>query len=312
MTRGHGHSCATCRSRPEHGGATLVEFIVVAPTLMIMALAMMQTALVFHAKNNLNYATFEAARAGALDHARPTSIHRAFARAMVPYYGGGRTPVELASSHARAVADLALGVRIEILSPMRESFDDYHSPRAAEALQTGARVIANTHLAMLSCPMDRPSCASDPASNRSGQTLQDANLLKIRVTYGIPRAKQIPLAGRFFTWAVATMHPQHPDAFRHTLLAAGRIPVVSHVTVRMQSDAIENEHLVSLPGPGNAGKPVAREPVAGASPIPDCGWTDPLCTPAPDQQPDGGTEPLPDDEPSGTGDDAEDLQCSPP
>lgn len=308
MRRGH----ALQSGRAVHDGATLVEFVVIAPTLMMLALAMMQTALAFHAKYILNYATFEAARAGALQNARPSSLRAAFARAMVPYYGGGRTTAELARSHGRAITDLAGALRIEILSPTRESFDDFHSPRAAEALRVGARVIPSTHLDRLACPIDRPSCASDPASNRSGQTLQDANLLKIRVTFGIPRAKQIPLAGRFFNWAVATLYPDHPDSFRHALLTAGRIPLVAHVTVRMQSDAIENDALLSLPGPGNAGVPVQTGAGAGADgqQLPSCPWSEPLCTPS------GAHEGIPD---NGTGvdeempdalEDEEPLQCS--
>lgn len=311
MNRPAAHRCTALRLQPPQAGATVVEFIVVAPTLLMMVLAMLQTGLVFHAKNSLNYATFEAARAGTLRHARPAAIHAAFARGMVPYYGGGRSTTELAASHARALADLPRGARIEILSPTRESFDDYHSPRAAQLLRTGARVIASTHLDLLRCPADRPSCARDPASNRSGQTLQDANLLKIRVTYGIPRAKQIPLAGRFFTWAVATMYPDHPDPFRRALLADGRIPVVSHATVRMQSDAVENEHVISLPGPGNAGRPVDPDPAPEARPIPQCDWSEPLCTPAPTQPERGANDPMPDDELPGTGDDEESLQCAP-
>lgn len=300
------------KTMPSHRGATLVEFVVVAPTLLMMTLAMMQTALVFHAKSNLNYATFEAARAGAVHHARPAAMKAAFARAMIGYYGGGRHTGELAASHGRALEDLPVALRIEILSPTRESFDDYHSPRAATALKVGSRVIPNTHLALLDCPVDRPACPRDPASNRSGQSLRDANLLKLRVTYGIPRSKQIPLAGRFFAWAVSTMFPAHPDAFRRALLAQGRIPIVAHVTVRMQSDAIESHLLVSSPGPGNQGKPLDPGAPPDAAPLPDCRWMDPLCTRSPDGAPlDGDAPPGPTDDTPGAGDDLEGLQCTP-
>lgn len=288
-------------------GATLVEFIVVAPTLLTMTLAMMQTALMFHAKSNLNYATFEAARAGAIQHARPAAIQVAFARAMIGYYGGGRDTGELAASHERAFEDLVSGMRIEILSPTRESFDDYHSPRAAHALGVSSRVIPNTHLALLDCPADRPACPRDPASNRSGQSLRDANLLKLRVTYGIPRSKQVPLAGRFFVWAVSTMFPTHPDAFRRALLAQGRIPVVAHVTLRMQSDAIENHLLASTPGPGNHGRPLDPGAPAEPEPLPECRWADPLCTVSEDETPFDHVDP---DDAPGAGDDLEGLQCT--
>ncbi len=271
-------SAASARQR----GAGLAEFVVVAPTLLAMALAMLQYGLVFHAKSNLNYASFEAARAGSVDHADQASIRRALSRAMTPYYGGGRTAAELASSATRASTDLKQALRIEILSPSRESFDDYHSADAARAMVTAARVIPSTNLGHRTCPLDRPHCNGNPASNRSGQTLADANLLKLRVTYGIPPSKQVPLAGRFFTWAVRTMNPDEADSFRAGLLAAGRIPLVSHVTLRMQSDAVENGLIESMPGRSNAGAPEDPDAPPEPVPLPACDPLQPLCI--------GGTE----------------------
>lgn len=257
-----------------HTGATLVEFIIVAPTLLAMTMAMLQTALVFHARSCVTYAGFEAARYGALDHARRETLHQVFARAIIPYYGGGRSKEELAASHARALEDLPSALRIEVLSPNSSSFDDYHSPRAARALGVAARVIPNTHLDLLACPIDRPDCANDPATNRSGQTLRDANLLMLRLTYGIPRTRQIPLAGRFFTWALSTMYPHHPDTFRHKLIAQGRIPVVSEVMLRMQSDAIETGPAADVP----VSQPASADGTT-AQALPDCSRLDPLCIP---------------------------------
>ena len=41
--------------------------------------------------------------------------------------------------------------------------------------------------------------------------LQDANLLKLRITYGIPAGKQIPLAGPFMASALAVLDPADGD-----------------------------------------------------------------------------------------------------
>jgi hypothetical protein len=281
------HSHGANRARQCGGG--IAEFVVIVPTLLAMALAAVQYGLVFHAKSNLNYAVFEGARAGTLNHASSASIQAALTRAFIPYYGGGRDPHELSHSASRAHTDLSRALRIEILSPATESFDDYHSPAAARLLRTSARVIPSTLIEHRSCPIDRPRCNADPRSNRSGQTLADANLLKLRVTWGIPTAKHVPLAGRFFNWAVRALNPADPDRFRQELLAAGRIPLVSHVTLRMQSDAIENARMVSLPGPGNAGEltppappsPPHATPADPTVPLPDCPAWDPLCTPTP-------------------------------
>ena len=281
-------------SRREHG-ATLVEFIIAAPLVLFILLVLMQYALLFHAKSQLNYATFEAARAGTVANARPAAIRAAFNRAMTGYHGGGTTSAELAAAHAKALVEAPFA-RIEILSPTRESFDDYHSPALAARMEAAGRVIPNTHLAHLKCPIDRPGCQHDPAINASGQTLQDANLLKLRISYGIPVIKQIPLAGPFMARALAVLDSDDGDAFRSGLIADGRIPIVTHTVMRMQSPAIEAGN-VSNPGSGNAGTPVDPGPPAQGPGLPKCPVTDPACT-TPDEapiEPPPAAEPEPDD-----------------
>lgn len=258
-----------------HAGATLVEFVIVIPTLVFMLMILIQFGLMYHAKSQVNYAAFEAARAGATGNASATTIRVAFDRAMTGYYGGGTTTSELAASFAKAAADSTVAANIEILSPTKESFDDFNSPKLATKLGA-TRVIPNSNLAFISCPVDVPGCPSNPSSNHSGQTLLDANLLKLRITYGIPKAKQIPLAGSFMTWALAKLSPLDTDVFRAGLVAAGRIPVVAHTVMRMQSPAIEGGN-ASSPGPGNAGTPVDPGPVPPGPVLPTCPVWDPSC-----------------------------------
>ena len=272
-------------------GATLVEFVIAGPLVLFILLVLMQYALLFHARSQLNYATFEAARAGTVANARPTVIRTAFHRAMTGYHGGGTTTAELAASRAKALAEAPF-TRIEILSPTRESFDDYHSPALAARLGASGRVIPNTNLAHLDCPIDRPGCRNNPAANVSGQTLHDANLLKLRITYGIPTKKQIPLAGPFMARALALLDPADGDAFRAGLIADGRIPVVAHTVMRMQSPAIEAGN-ASYPGAGNAGKPVDPGPSPQGPGLPECPVTDPACTPP--TVPPPAPEPVPDE-----------------
>ena len=280
-------------SRREHG-ATLVEFVIAAPLVLFILLVLMQYALLFHAKSQLNYATFEAARAGTVANARPSAIRAAFDRAMTGYHGGGTTSAELAAARTKALAEAPFA-RIEILSPTRESFNDFHSPALATRMEATGRVIPNTHLAHLNCPIDRPACNRDPARNASGQTLQDANLLKLRISYGIPVIKQIPLAGPFMARALALLDASDGDAFRSGLIANGRIPIVAHTVMRMQSPAIEAGN-VSNPGSGNAGTPVDPGPPAQGPALPKCPVTDPACTAS--SAPPPATEPEPEPEPN--------------
>jgi Flp pilus assembly protein TadG len=267
--------------RSTQRGATLVEFVVVVPTLLFLLMNLIQYGLLYHAKSQLNYATFEAARAGTTQNANPTAIRTAFTRAMTGYYGGGTSTAQLATSYAKALADTTpANVRIEILSPTKESFDDYASPALAAKLKTSSRVIPHSNLAFIQCPVDVAGCNNDPKTNQSGQTLADANLLKLRITYGIPRNKQIPLAGKFMTWALGELNKADTDAFRQGLVKAGRIPVVTHTVMRMQSPAYENAN-ASNPGPGNDGKPVDPGPGPKGGELPRCPATDPACTPKP-------------------------------
>jgi outer membrane protein OmpA-like peptidoglycan-associated protein len=245
-------------------GASLVELTVVLPTLTATVLGVWQSALVFHAKSHLNYATFEAARAGSVSNATVASVTQGLAKGLVAYYGGGLDTAELAERYGKVSSDLARGARVEFISPIRESFDDYDSPQVRQRLKVQARAIPNLGIGHMACPHDRPGCASDPRTNRSGQTLSDANLLKLRITYGIPTSKQLPLVGRIYTWALDAVGAGSGDAFKQQLLDDGRIPVVSHVTVRMQSEPIENAAMVSRPGSATPGEP--RDP--GTTPPP--------------------------------------------
>jgi hypothetical protein len=226
--------------RQAQRGASIVEFTIALPVVLFLFLAAAQAALAFHAKSNLNYAAFQAARAGSLEHASPAAMFAALANSFVPYFGGGTTAVQLAQKWAMVREDLAQGsARIEILSPTSKSFDDYASPELAARFGGGSRVIPNTGIMNMQCPRDRPSCPSDPASNASGQSLQDANLLAVRVTYGIPASKQVPLVGRFYVSTLKALGVGRDDAFVVSLLDQDRIPIVARAVVRMSSEPIE-------------------------------------------------------------------------
>lgn len=130
--------------RSRQAGAGLVESIIVFPTLLFMVLAMMQAAMVFYARSNVNYASYEAARAATVNNASAASINLAFQRALLPYYGGGRTNTELVATVEKVAEDFRnTAVRVEILSPSQESFTDYNSPLLQTRWNTSAAVIPN-------------------------------------------------------------------------------------------------------------------------------------------------------------------------
>ena len=242
----------------QHGSAML-EFAVVGPVLTLLGLAVLQYALLFVAKNSFNHAAFMAARAGTTANASLASAQRAYISALVPLYGGGRDAKELAESQAKAAEDIAGNARFELLNPTRQSFDDWNDPALQEAVGKGRRVIPNSNLALKN-PRD--------IGSNSGQNIQDANLIKLRITQGYE--PKVPLVGLIYAKYLRWLDP-HTDEFQTRMIEAGRIPVVTHVVMQMQSDAIEPQSPVSIPGPGNNGVPSdPGDPPTVSSPPPDC------------------------------------------
>ncbi len=252
-------------------GASTVEMVVIMPTAIFAILLAMQAALIFHYKNQANVAAVQAAREGAINNASETSIRLGFAKALVPVMGGGMTAGELAASFARATVEASqLGTAIQILSPNRQAFDDFNSPDQADRLRAEGQtvddlVIQNLNIQNLSCPAKSATyadvpCDPDPLFNASGQSLKDANILKLRMIWGIPASKQVPVVGPLM---VATMRglsnigvwAQNPEAA--ALLAMGRIPVSANAIVRMQTEPIRNRLMVAT-GKDNLTFQVAR------------------------------------------------------
>jgi uncharacterized membrane protein (UPF0127 family) len=261
----------SCRLRPMSGppvkhqgqrGSAMTEFVVVGPLLTLLGLAILQYGLLFFAKNQINHAGFMAARAGSVGNANLEKIETAFANALVPLYGGGQSATEIAASLAKAKADLAGNVRIELLNPTKESFDDWNDPDLQAALKTGSRrVIRNSNLPFLSPGMDEVKA-------NSGQNRQDANLIKLRITHGY--MPKVPVVSNIYKVYLKWLDPKS-DSFHTKLVESGRIPVVSHVTMQMQSHPIESDNPISLPGTGNGGQPTdPGDPPVADTPPPEC------------------------------------------
>ena len=158
-------------------GAASVEFYVVALFVLIpLVMAILQLAFLYVGKTTLNHAIFMAARAAALDHGSRSVLRTHLAKGLVPLYARTSDPINrnnvagiVAPAFAAAFLDVnnPLRTRIEILNPTRASFRDF------EQRQNGVQQIPNDNLQF------RPRTPG-PASR---QSLQEANLLKVRVDY---------------------------------------------------------------------------------------------------------------------------------
>jgi len=148
----------------------MVEFLILFPTLLLLVLGAFQFALIYQAKQTLNYATFMAARQGALKNGRMTPIKDALAAGMTPLFN---IKPELLDTEgllrARLIAAVEafnpLNTRVEILSPTAAAYN------AHKADSESGTEIPNDNL------MYRPTTVKGTMS------VQDANLLTIRVTY---------------------------------------------------------------------------------------------------------------------------------
>jgi hypothetical protein len=227
--------------RPRQQGATMVEFTVVAPILTLIGLLVIQWALTFHARNVINHAGFMAARAGSVAGAQLPAIEEAYVRALAPLYGGGRNLVEVEAAVVRARAAMAGNLRIELLNPVTESFADWHDPALAQRLGVQRRVIPNEGLALRS---------TNPVGASSGQTLSDANVLKLRITHGVELG--VPMASNLIRFLLR-WRDDGQDAFASAVVANGRLPMHVDVTLHMQSAAIEQDATIAIAGRTHAG-----------------------------------------------------------
>ena len=216
----------------------MIEFAVVGPIVTLLGLAILQYGMMFFAKNQMNHAAFMAARAGSTGNAKLDAVVKAYKRALVPLYGGGLNAAELAVSYAKAEGDVDASAKIELLNPTKESFTDFND--ASLQQKYGARAIPNGGQAYKS--------PTDIGAN-SGQSIQDANLIKLRITHGYE--PKVLLVKQIYTTYLKWMDT-HTDAFHTALVEAGRVPIVTNVTLQMQSDPIEDAN-VSSPGMGNNG-----------------------------------------------------------
>jgi hypothetical protein len=198
--------------RTRHAGIAGVELLIALPILLFLGLGALQFALVFHARHALTFALTEAARAGSVAHADPQAIRSGLAGGLVPWlYGAqdvGEYVLNVGRARAHVVQGEALGwIRLERVSPTPTAFDDWAEPArdANGGVLDGTVEIPNDNLAVralrtLPASGTAGSRSGEPIGATSGLTLNDANLLRLRMEYGVPLV--VPVAGRLIAWAM--------------------------------------------------------------------------------------------------------------
>lgn len=211
------------QTTPPTRGASLVEFVLVFPVALLLVLALVQCGLLGWGKLSLNHLTFMAARHGALHHADEDAITAAVVRGLVPFHQNSwqrNDALRVLEAFAQAQREARTYLQVERLSPNERTFDDFGIERE------GRREI----------PHDNLRWRLTTIGLRSGVHIQDANLLKIKVTYG--QELKVPLMGallRSLLCRGASGHSPHSDCARY--YASNRVPLVAFAVVEMQSPA---------------------------------------------------------------------------
>ncbi|MDY0134250.1 MAG: pilus assembly protein, partial [Atribacterota bacterium] len=154
-------------------GQGLIEAVIVLPVFGLFLLGIFQGILLYRAKTTLDYAAFMAARSGAMNFAQKNAMIDGLARGLMPLYAHQTGSGAVVAAYAKAKADIQLGqsAAITIISPTKAAFTDWQ-----ETQYDGVAAIPNDSLPF----------RGSAIGAKSHMTVQDANLLKIKVTYQYP------------------------------------------------------------------------------------------------------------------------------
>lgn len=215
-------------------GQSLPEFLVVVPVFLFLLLLIFQMILIYRAKTTLDYAVLEAARRGATHGADIGEMRKGLVQGLTPLYATSTGIGGVAEAYGKARIDLQFNSDIEIISPTRAMWDAY-----AERQYNGQRALPNDALAF----RDRDIRAENV-------TVQDANLLKIRVVYYYPLV--VPFVDRVlrgrsdYVQSDGILDPINID-LRHPWTTGPiggnhyRIELESYAVVHMQSPIYESQ-----------------------------------------------------------------------
>jgi len=237
-------------------GVSMVEFVIAAPIAILLILGLIQVGLMMVAKQIMNEAAFEGARMGASEHGKKKEVVHAIKRKLLPFYQDSSGYQQLSDMQragrlgAAALAemldvDLAIFPVLTVtrLNPPGSAFQASPSGYAISMDDGNGNQV-------MGIPNDNLEYRTYSANN-SGLSIQDANVLRIKVVYGYKL--KVPLMQTVFK-AVMCGIDSGVDAFGRgnvdsTVIKEnanleclmyydqGRVPITAFATVHMQSDA---------------------------------------------------------------------------
>ena len=213
------------------------------PLATLFVLSLIQIGMVYMARLTLNHATFMAARVGSVHNADPEIIRTALLRGLSPFYQDSTDSSDVtrllkawALTKLDNVPIKPYAAKVEILSPSADTFTDF----GVKDPKTKVTYIPNDNLEWRTLGVGA----------KSKQNIRDANLLKLKVTYGyelkVPVIAGVlqrmmcggtigPQAyGNVKPWE-ALFGPVSQECLRY--YQWGRVPLESFAIVEMQSRA---------------------------------------------------------------------------
>ena len=215
-------------------GQAMVEMIVISFVTLLLLFSIVQFALLYNAKTVLNYAAYEAARAGAVNYSHPLAMHLALAQKLsalepIKNNNSGSSYTKLANQQEEFIANFDQIACIKRVNPTASNtlWSNLRNTPGSDSS------IANDHL------FYRDSNSSGPGA----MSIQDSNLLKISVTY-CPKMI-VPIVATAIKRLMLLNYPD-PDpiegwqvpqttSFEQQCYRNNRFPMVAQAIMRMQT-----------------------------------------------------------------------------
>lgn len=206
--------------RQRQRGQSVVETCVVMVVFGTFLLGIFQMILFYRAKSLVDYAALEAARNGATHGVEMDAMRVGLARGLMPLYSTEAGNAAVLGAYAKAYADALdpLAAQIQVISPTKAAFADW-KVRQFDGVDA--------------IPNDSLPYRSTSTGGRSGLTVQDANVLKIRVVYGYKMI--VPVIDKIILGVYRLAFYQGMSAQEVAMLESGRLPIATQAMVRMQT-----------------------------------------------------------------------------
>ena len=228
--------------RRAQSGQSATEFLVVFPMLVVLVLGVIQWGLLYQARAVLNHATLLAARAGALHNGSKSEMRSALAAGLTPLFASEASMAGFATARAKAFSEISIAnlASITVVNPTPQAFNDFGQARL-DGVGGSDREIPN----------DTLNFRNPKPGSSSGVSVQDANILHVRISYCYRLV--VPVVGRLIHATVNALPGGHAlqahgmsdpfgigdgplvDSCTRPMVAGPRIRIQSEAIVRMQS-----------------------------------------------------------------------------